>query len=163
MKKVVFPGSFDPFTNGHIDIVKRLIQQEYKVIILIANNTSKKNLLNVKQRKEIINKATEDLKNVEVKITSDLVVEFCKKNNCKTIVRGLRTVHDFTSEQILAYSNQEIDNEIETIFLLTKAQNIHISSSGVKEFIRFKKDFSNLVPKNTVDLIKKYNQELNEK
>ncbi len=155
MQKIVFPGSFDPITVGHLDLIERLVKQNYFVIVGVATNISKKSLFSLEKRLKLIEIATNHLPNVEVKAIDQLVVDFCKENDCTLIARGIRTVHDFTSEQILAYSNFQLNKQIETIYLFTKAEYMHVSSSGVKELIKFEKSFAHLVPATISNLFNK--------
>lgn len=150
MDKVVFPGSFDPITLGHLEVIKRLSDKYNHVYVLIGQNSSKNSFLNVDERKMLAEKAIDMCKNVEVVIDDGLVVDFCKRVGSKTIIRGVRNVHDFTSEQTLAYNNAHLDSEIETLLIFGRQEYMHISSSGVKELYRFNKDISHLVPQNVV-------------
>lgn len=146
MNRVVFPGSFDPLTMGHMEIIKRLSEKYDYVYVLIGKNESKKGYLDVETRKELIEECTGDLKNVMVSIDDGLVVDFCKRVGSKTIIRGIRNGYDFTSEQMLAYNNAHLDDSIETLLIFGRQEYMHISSSGVRELIKFKSSIDHLVP-----------------
>lgn len=153
MNKVVFPGSFDPITLGHLEIIKRLSDKYGKVYVLIGKNDSKSSFLDVETRKQLIDEVVCEYPNVEVVVDSGLVVNFCDKVESKTIIRGVRNVHDFTSEQTLAYNNAHLDSKIETLLIFGRQEYMHISSSGVRELYRFNRDVSHLVPKQIVDYL----------
>lgn len=153
MSRVVFPGSFDPITLGHLEIIKRLSSQFEKVYVVIGENGSKCGFLDAKIRKELIEHSVFDCQNIEVVIDNGLVVDFCKTVNSKTIVRGVRNVHDFTSEQTLAYNNAHLDCEIETLLIIGRQEYMHISSSGVRELYHFGRDVSHLVPHAVVEYL----------
>lgn len=146
MNKVVFPGSFDPITLGHLEIIKRLSDKYSKVYVVIGRNDSKRGFLDVETRKLLIEESVGDCSNVEAVIDSGLVVDFCNQVGSKTIIRGVRNVHDFTSEQTLAYNNAHLDTNVETLLIFGRQEYMHISSSGVRELFRFNRDVSHLVP-----------------
>lgn len=154
MNKVVFPGSFDPITLGHLEIIKRLSDKYNKVYVVIGKNDSKRGFLDVEVRKQLIEASISGCENVEVVIDSGLVVDFCTSVGSKTIIRGVRNVHDFTSEQTLAYNNAHLDSNIETLLIFGRQEYMHISSSGVRELHSFGRDVSHLVPKPVVDYLK---------
>ncbi len=153
MNKVVFPGSFDPITLGHLEIINRLADKYTTVYVVIGHNASKHGFLDVEVRKRLIEEIVKPLSNVEVVIDSGLVVDFCKTVESKTIIRGVRNVHDFTSEQTLAYNNAHLDQEIETLLIFGRQEYMHISSSGVRELYRFNRDVGHLVPSQVVDYL----------
>lgn len=153
MNKVVFPGSFDPITLGHLEIIKRLSNKYSKVYVVIGRNDSKRDFLDVNARMQLIEEITKSYGNVEVAVDDGLVVDFCKTVGSKTIIRGVRNVHDFTSEQTLAYNNAHLDEQIETLLIFGRQEYMHISSSGVRELYKFGKDVSHLVPKEVVDFL----------
>ncbi len=157
MNRVVFPGSFDPITFGHLEIIKRLSDKYDAVFVVIGKNDSKRGFLDVETRKQLIEEIVSSYGNVEVIIDSGLVVDFCKKVGSKTIIRGVRNVHDFTSEQTLAYNNAHLDSEIETLLIFGRQEYMHISSSGVRELYRFDRDVSHLVPTPVVKYLNQYN------
>lgn len=157
MNRVVFPGSFDPITFGHLEIIKRLSDKYDAVFVVIGKNDSKRGFLDVEIRKQLIEEIVSSYGNVEVIIDSGLVVDFCKNVGSKTIIRGVRNVHDFTSEQTLAYNNAHLDSEIETLLIFGHQEYMHISSSGVRELYKFGRDVSHLVPTPVVEYLNNNN------
>lgn len=153
MNRVVFPGSFDPITLGHLEIIKRLSDKYDKVFVLIGKNDSKRGFLDVEVRKQLIEQTVSSCPNVEVVVDSGLVVDFCNRVGSKTIIRGVRNVHDFTSEQTLAYNNAHLDSSIETLLIFGRQEYMHISSSGVRELYRFDRSVEHLVPREVVDYL----------
>ena len=148
MKIAIYPGSFDPITNGHLDVLKTSSEIFDKVIIAVAYNHEKKNsgLLNVEERVELIKKCTKDFPNVEVDSFVGLTVEYAKQKGAKVLIRGLRAVSDFEFEMQLSQTNSALDKEIKTIFLTTRPKYNFISSSSVKEVFDFGGDISKFVP-----------------
>lgn len=148
MKIAIYPGSFDPITNGHLDVLKTSSEIFDKVIIAVAYNPEKKNsgLLNVDERVELIKKCTKDFPNVEVDCFVGLTVEYAKQKGAKVLIRGLRAVSDFEFEMQLSQTNSALDKEIKTIFLTTRPKYNFISSSSVKEVFDFGGDISKFVP-----------------
>lgn len=157
MNRVVFPGSFDPITFGHLEIIKRLSDKYDKVFVVIGKNDSKSGFLDVETRKKLIDQIVADYGNVEVVVDSGLVVDFCKQVDSKTIIRGVRNVHDFTSEQTLAYNNAHLDSEIETLLIFGRQEYMHISSSGVRELYKFGRAVDHLVPAEVVKYLSENN------
>lgn len=153
MKRAVYPGSFDPITNGHLDILKRSLEVFEEVIVLVADNKDKKSRFSVKERVEMIKEATKGLKGVKVASTSGLTVEFAKKNHAKHLIRGLRAVTDFEYEFALAEANRYIDDSIDVVFFMANSESSFISSSIIDEMSKSNVDISKLVPKSVV---KKY-------
>ncbi len=145
--KAIYPGTFDPITNGHLDIIKRATNMFDKIIVAVANNKSKKSMFDLKTRVKMVKLATKDLKNVEVKEFNSLLVDFAKKEDSKVIIRGLRAVSDFEYELQMSYANQSLDNSIDTIYLMPTLNNAFISSSIVRNIISYNGDISHLVPK----------------
>lgn len=156
MKKVgIYSGTFDPVTNGHLDIIERGYELFDYLYITIAQNINKKTLFTVEERVEMLKRATMHLPNVEVVVCSDqLVVDFAKEVGAKTILRGLRAVTDFEYEFQIATTNKRLAPEIETVFLMTKAENMFLSSSTTKEVARFGGDVSSFVPEFVQDALK---------
>lgn len=148
MKIAVFPGSFDPITLGHYDIVERAAPLFDKIIIAIGQNSQKKYMFSLDQRKEFIEKTFEKFPNVEVDHFEGLTIDYCHAKNVKFILRGLRNPADFEFEKAIAQTNRELtkENQLETIFLLTSAGKSFISSSIVREIISFKGNYELLVP-----------------
>jgi pantetheine-phosphate adenylyltransferase len=153
MRKVIYPGTFDPITNGHLDIIKRAAKIFDKVVVAVAKSEEKKPMFDILAREEMAKKATKDLKNVEIKSFDTLLVNFCKQENSKIIIRGLRAVSDFEYELQMGYTNQSLDKEIETLYLMPSLQNAFISSSVVRAILKFRGDVSKLVPKEIINLL----------
>ncbi|MDG2396196.1 MAG: pantetheine-phosphate adenylyltransferase [Flavobacteriaceae bacterium] len=146
MQKVIFPGSFDPITNGHVDILKKAIPLFDKIIIAVGVNSNKSYMFTLEERIKFITKTFSDEKKINVLHYNGLTVDFCKKHKIQYILRGLRNPTDFEFERRIAYTNKSVSN-IETIFLLTSIENSYISSSIVREFIMNKGNYSSFVPK----------------
>lgn len=144
--KAVYPGSFDPVTSGHIDIIERASKVFDEVIIGVLVNANKKASFSLAERVELIKKATKDFKNVRVEQFDGLAVDFAKNNDARVIVRGLRAVSDFVSEIQIAQANQFINDEIDTMFFTTSLKYSFLSSTAVKEMILFGADIKGLVP-----------------
>jgi len=156
MKNAIFPGSFDPFTLGHLEIVKKSVKIFDKIIIGIGENDSKKALLSVEKRKKIIKQIFIKNDKIIVKDYKCLTVEFCKINNIRFIIRGLRNSTDFQKEKELALMNEALDNSITTLFLPCSKEHSIISSSFVKELILKKGEFNKFVPKEILDELKSF-------
>ncbi|ACU08620.1 Phosphopantetheine adenylyltransferase [Flavobacteriaceae bacterium 3519-10] len=148
MRIAVFPGSFDPITLGHFDIVERAAPLFDKIIIAIGQNSQKKYMFSLEQRIEFIKKTFEKFPNVEVDHFEGLTIDYCRSKNVNFILRGLRNPADFEFEKAIAQTNRELtqSNKVETIFLLTSASKSFISSSIVREIITFGGNYELLVP-----------------
>lgn len=158
MEKIaVFPGSFDPFTVGHESIVLRGLKLFDKIVVAIGQNTSKNNLFSFDQRMRMLQDIFQDEPRVEIVTFEGLTVDFCKKINAKFILRGLRTSADFEFERAIGQVNKMLNNELETVFLLTSTNHTPITSTIVREIIKNEGDVSQLVP--TALDIKKYLKE----
>jgi len=151
----IYPGSFDPITKGHEDIINRALDIFDKVYVVILDNPDKNNLFSLEERKELIRKVTKDYDNVEVDGLHDLAINYAKSKGARFIVRGLRVTDDFEYESKIFAFNQIIDKEIDTIFLMTRLENSFISSSGVKEMASYNVDISKLVSKEVEEAILK--------
>tara|TARA_B110000971_G_scaffold97107_1_gene99884 strand:- start:2243 stop:2695 length:453 start_codon:yes stop_codon:yes gene_type:complete len=145
MKKAIFPGSFDPLTLGHVDIIKRGITLFDEVIIAIGENSSKDYMFSLEERIKFIESTFRDNPKVSVMSYSGLTIEFCKEIGVDFILRGLRNPADFEFEKAIAHTNRHLST-LETVFLLTSAQTSFISSSIVREIIRYEGDYEKLVP-----------------
>ncbi|HEX7058386.1 MAG TPA: pantetheine-phosphate adenylyltransferase [Solirubrobacterales bacterium] len=145
---VVCPGSYDPVTNGHLDIITRTSQVFEKVVVGVVNNPvrKEKTLFTAEERKVFIDAATADLPNVEVAVFSNLLVEFARDNNATAIVKGLRAISDFEYEFEMAQLNRKLDPGIESIYVIASPHYSFLSSTGVKEMATFGGDVSDLVP-----------------
>lgn len=160
MKIAVYPGSFDPVTKGHLDILERASSMFDKVIIAVLKNNSKKSHLPTSDRVELIKKSLEemnDLKNVEVGSFEGLTIDYARKMGAKFLIRGLRAVSDFEYEMQLSQTNQAIAPEIGTVFLITKPKYNFISSGIVKELSSLGQDVSKFVPKSVVEYLQRDN------
>lgn len=148
MRIAVFPGSFDPITLGHFDIVERAVPLFDKIIIAIGQNSQKKYMFSLEQRKAFIEKTFAGFPNVEVDYFEGLTIDYCINKKVNFILRGLRNPADFEFEKAIAQTNRELtkDNEVETIFLLTSASKSFISSSIVREIISYGGNYHLLVP-----------------
>ena len=145
MKISIYPGSFDPITNGHIDIIERAAKLSDKLIVAVLNNSDKKPLFSVNERLEMIKDAIKDIKNVEVDSFEGLTVDYCKKKNASIMIRGLRAVTDFEYELQLAHTNRELNNEVDTVFLLADMNYSYLSSSAVRQVSEYGGDVSKFV------------------
>ena len=146
MKIAVYPGSFDPITKGHLDILKNAASIFDKVIIAVAHNGEKKGFLSVEERVELIKKSIPHLENVEVDSFEGLTIEYAKKHNAEVLIRGLRAVSDFEYEMQLSQTNSALCENIKTVFLITKPKYNFISSSTIKEILSNGGDISKFVP-----------------
>lgn len=144
--KVVCPGSFDPITNGHLDIVERAAQLFPSVVVGVLENPSKKPLFSLEERVDLIRNAVKHLENVDVECFSGLLIDFTKRVGSNLIVKGLRAISDFEIEFQMALNNKRMAPLVETIFMMTKNEYSFLSSSMVKEIIQFGGDISGLVP-----------------
>ena len=154
-KIAIVPGSFDPITYGHIDIIKRSAQLFDEVIVAILVNPDKKYLFTLEEREEMINESIKDFKNVKVDSFSGLLVNYAKKVNSTVIVRGLRAVSDFEYEMQLTFMNKALDDNIETFYMMANKQYSFISSSIVKGVSGFGSDLSKFVPKHVEEKLEK--------
>ncbi len=145
MKRALFPGSFDPITLGHYDIIKRGVTLFDEIIVAIGVNSDKKYMFSLEQRKAFIERAFVNEPKVKVTTYSGLTVEFCKKVDAKYILRGLRNPADFEFEKTIAHANRHMST-IETVFLLTASKTSYISSSIVRDVIKHKGNYEKFVP-----------------
>lgn len=145
MKRAVFPGSFDPITNGHLDIIERGLTLFDEIILAIGVNANKKYMFSLEQRKTFLQETFKDEPKIIVDTFAGLTVDYCKKNNAEFILRGLRNPADFEFEKAIAHTNRRLES-IETVFLLTSSGKSYISSSIVRDVIRNNGDYTVLVP-----------------
>ena len=160
MRIAVYPGSFDPITNGHLDIIERACKIFDKVVVGVLKNKNKKPRFTAEERVMLIEKVTSRLPNVSVASFDGLLVDFARENNANVIIKGLRTVNDFEYEFQMALLNKALDSECETMFMMTNSKYSYISSSMVNELASYKGDLAGLVPTEIINHIKgKYKQE----
>lgn len=145
-KIAVCPGSFDPVTLGHLDIIKRGASVFEKVYVCVLNNSSKQPLFSVEERLELLREVTQDLPNVEVDSFKGLLIDYAASKNAKVVLRGLRAVSDFEYEMQITAMNRKLNEDIETLFMMTNSQYSFLSSSIVKEAAKYKGNISDLVP-----------------
>jgi len=161
MSKIgIYPGSFDPITYGHLDIIQRSLNVVDELIIAVSNNKSKEHLISVDDRLELINQSIqslpkEDLDKITVEKFDNLLVHYVKSKNASLIIRGLRAVSDFEYEFLMTGMNRTIDKEIETIFLMSSEKYHFISSRFIKEIHKLGGDISKSVPKPVLDFLSK--------
>ncbi len=152
MKNALYAGSFDPISNGHLDIINRASKLFDKVYVLVTKNVGKSTTFTLDERVEMIKKVV-NLPNVIIDKTDDLVVKYAKSHNIKTIVRGLRNIKDFESEISLYHFNKQLEPGVETIVLFPSQRLTYVSSSVIKELIYFDADISPYVPKQLIEEI----------
>ena len=168
MKKAIYPGSFDPVTLGHLDIIKRSAALVDHLIVGVLNNSTKTPLFSVDERVNMLKEVTKDIPNVEVTSFAGLLIDFADACNAKIIVRGLRAVTDFEYELAMSQTNRVAAPDIDTIFLNTSLKYAYLSSSIVKEMAMYGGDISKFVPESIVDIVRErysssYNIKANEK
>ena len=157
MRVYVYPGSFDPVTNGHVDIIKRAASLCDKLIVAVLINSGKSPSFTLDERVNLLHCALTDLPNVEIESFSGLLIDFMKKKKASVIMKGLRAVSDFEYELQMALLNKNLDPEIETLFMMTNINYSFLSSSSVKELARNKGNIDGLVPDCIKDeVIKKF-------
>jgi pantetheine-phosphate adenylyltransferase len=155
MKIAVYPGSFDPITNGHIDIVKRAAKMFDKIIVAVAKRETKKPIFTLEERVALAKKALVDLKNVEVVGFNNLLIDFVQEKKACIIIRGIRAVVDFDYEFQMVVTNRKLAPDIETIFFMPSAKYFYLSASLVKEIAGLGGKISCFVPKPVVQVLKK--------
>ncbi len=145
-KTAVYPGSFDPVTNGHIDLVKRGIKIFDKIIVAILHNPAKKSLFTVEERTALLQESLKDIENIEIDTFSGLLMDYAAKRNASAVLRGMRAVSDFEYEFQLALMNRKLNRGIQTVFMMTGLRWIFTSSSIIKEAAQFGADITDMVP-----------------
>ena len=156
MKIAVYPGTFDPITNGHIDVIQRSSLLFDKVIVAVLGDSNNKQLIfNKEERLELVNKSVSNFKNVQVEIFDELLVKYVKSKKAIAIIRGLRAISDFEYEFQMELMNRSLDSNINTVFLMPHQKYIHISSSLIKEVAALGGDISSYVPKHVELLLEK--------
>ena len=159
----IYPGTFDPITNGHLDIIKRAARIFDKVIVAVAMNTGKAPLFSEEERKALIEKAVSHIDGVEVDIFSGLIVDYCHERGASALIRGLRALSDFEYEFQMALLNRKIGKDVESVFLMPKEKYTYLSSSMIKEIAEFGGDVTAFVPDHVrEELINKFDTKENE-
>ena len=159
MKIGIYPGSFDPITKGHLDIIERASRVVDELVIGVLNNSEKRPMFSAEERVSLIKEAVCFLPNVRVEAFDGLTVDFAKQNNANILVRGLRAVTDFEYELQIAQMNHKMNSSLDTIFFTTSVEYSYLSSSIVKEIAKYNGDISPFVPQNVVKAMHdKYNQ-----
>ena len=148
MKIATYPGTFDPITNGHIDIIRRALTIFDKIIVSVSVDSSKTPLFTVEERMDMIKEAVKDIENIQVDSFQGLLVNYAKKINATAIIRGLRAVSDFEYEFQLALMNRRLNEQVETVFLMPNEKFTYLNSSIVREVASLKGDINDFVPKN---------------
>lgn len=151
MNVAIVPGSFDPVTNGHLDIIKRTAALFDEVYVSILSNSTKNPLFQVNERLELIRRVTSDLPNVKVESFTGLLVDYARHRNAKFIVKGLRAVSDFEYEFQMSLTNKQLAPEIETFFITTNSKYSYLSSSIVKEVAKYGGDLTQMVPHEIIE------------
>jgi len=155
MKKAVCPGSFDPITNGHVDIIKRAAELFDEVTVLVVTNPDKKCVFSPEERCTLIEKATENIPGIKVDFFSGLLADYVKDNGICAIVKGIRSSSDFEYEFQMALANRSLAPNAETVFITADPQNMYVSSSLIRQIATFGGDVSDFVPKAIVEEIEK--------
>ena len=155
MRRAIYPGSFDPVTLGHLDIIKRAAAIFDELIVCVSVNSAKPSgLFSPEERVELLRKVTEDLPNVRVDCSRDLLADYAKRNRSRVLVKGLRAVSDYEAEIQMAMVNAKLNPKLDTVFLYTRPQYSYLSSTLVKELARSGADLSDLVPRQIVDEVR---------
>lgn len=152
-KLAIYPGTFDPVTNGHLDIIKRSIEIFDNVVVAVANSSEKNPLFSLDERIEILKRSTKDLPRITIEGFSNLLADFAHQKGARVIIRGLRAVSDFEYELQIGYANASLNDELETIYFMPTLQNAFISSSVVRSIMIHNGRFSHLVPNDVADFI----------
>ena len=152
-KRALYPGTFDPITNGHFDIIQRAINLFDEVVVAVADSTDKKPMFTLDERILMAEKATEHLENVSVVGFDNLTIDLSHSLEATILIRGLRAVSDFEYELQLGYLNRSLDNEIETVYLMPNLQHAFISSSIVRNLLKFNGKTDHLLPKKVQEII----------
>ena len=153
-RRAIFAGSFDPVTNGHIDIIKRASKLFDKLFVCISVNPDKKSMFTFEERVELLEECLKDSRNIEIVSYDGLLVKYCKEHDIDVLVRGIRGGSDTEYELHMAYMNKTLNSEIETVILPTKTEYSFVSSSLIKQVVSFGGDVETLVPKNVLRALK---------
>ena len=153
MQTAIYPGSFDPITLGHLDIIRRASRIFDRVVVCVVANANKKTLFTLEERQEHIRRVTADLPNVDVDTWDSLLVNYADRFENPVVVRGLRAVSDFEYEFMMALTNKKLNNRVETAFLASDERYTYLSSSGVKEIAHFVGDFKQFLPEQVYEAV----------
>lgn len=153
-KRAIYAGTFDPITNGHLDIIKRASLIFDEIVVAVAKSKEKRPLFSIENRIKMVNKSILDIKNVRVIEFSSLLVDLANRLDINIVVRGLRGVNDFEYELHMGYANSSLKKELETVYLMSNSNNSFISSSLVRSLLQFKGEISHLVPKEILEDIR---------
>ncbi|HLC65511.1 MAG TPA: pantetheine-phosphate adenylyltransferase [Candidatus Nanoarchaeia archaeon] len=154
MKNAIYPGTFDPITNGHVDIIRRAVKLFDNIIVAISAHHGKGPLFSIKEREAMAREALKGIKGVSVEPFDGLLIEFAKSRKCNFIIKGLRAVSDFESELQQALTNRELDKGIETVFMMTSQEHIFLSSSLIREIASYNGPLNKFVPKNVEKMLR---------
>ncbi len=155
IKTALYPGTFDPITNGHLDIIRRGLKLFDEIVVAVADSKDKKPMFDLEQRVNMVKAATDDLDNVRVLPFNNLTVDFAAELNANILIRGLRAVSDFEYELQLGYLNHSLDKKIETVYLMPNLNHAFVSSSIVRNLLKFKGKTSHLLPEKVEEMIHK--------
>lgn len=155
MRVALFPGSFDPITTGHVEIIERGLALFDKIVVAVGINSNKNYMFTAEERLQMLRDTFANEVRIEITSYQELTVEFARKNNIPFLLRGLRSPNDLAYEQPIAYVNQHLNPAIEVVCLLSKPETAHISSTIVREIIRYNGNIENLVPKAVIDFARK--------
>ena len=153
MRIGIYPGSFDPVTLGHLDIIRRSAKMVDKLVIGVLNNSKKQPVFTAQERKQMIEMVVKDIPNVQVEVFGGLLVDFAKLQGAEVVIRGLRAVSDFEYELQIAQLNRNLSPQLDTIFLATSVEYAYLSSSSVREIASYHGDISSLIPMELVPLV----------
>lgn len=153
--RVLYAGSFDPITCGHLDLIKRCSEKFDDVVVTVFNNVAKKYMFTCEERVDFVKGAVSGLKNVTVDSSSEMVANYCRKNDIKIVIRGLRAVSDYEYELSMSAYNKFLNENLETVFMVSSPEYSFVSSSGVKEIARYDDKFKELVPENVAEALRK--------
>lgn len=159
MRRAICPGSFDPVTMGHLNIIRRAAAMFDEVIVCVMVNSAKNGLFTPAERVELLRKSTEGIANVRVDMAAGLVADYAREKDAWVLVKGLRAVSDYEAERQMAMINNKLNHRLDTVFLYTKPKYAYLSSTIVKEMARYGVDLSGLVPRQIVDDVQRRMQE----